>query len=228
MVAALCCTKVEQQHRLAARGAERGGQDMTRMLLTAGVALPVIYFANLLLGGLFNPEIGHMTSAPSEYGAVDANLYVVWSIGFVLVGLAAAAAAVGLLLGLRRTGAGLLTTLPAVLAMGCVAFAFVMNGVFPLPDPLHYAFNILLPGLLTPLLGALALWKARAPLTQIALLLAFAGVIAIFAMMSGAGDLVDETNIGLWVRIAAVVFFGSLALLSWTVLRKLPARGSAM
>lgn len=193
------------------------GRRFERSLLAGGVALSFVYFANLIAGGLLTPGFDYASQMPSELGVAGAPYAVLFNAGLIAVGVTAGLGAAGLFVGLRQIGAHAVLALLTAVSLGSVAFAMTMAGLFPLPDPLHYGFNVLLAGGLTPLLGALAVGAGRA---RFVLLAAFTALIAINAVASAVDDAMTPANVGLWVRGLALVSFSSTAYLCWVVMRR--------
>ncbi|MEQ1865828.1 MAG: DUF998 domain-containing protein, partial [Micropepsaceae bacterium] len=58
-----------------------------RMLLAGGIAVPYIYFANLVIGGLLTPGFSHVTQMPSELGVAAAPYAALFNAGLIAVAL---------------------------------------------------------------------------------------------------------------------------------------------
>ena len=203
-----------------------------QILLAGGVAVPFIYFANLIVGGLLTPGYSHVSQMPSELGVATAPFAALFNAGLIAAAAATFSAAFGLYFGLRRLGAGLLLALATGVSLALSAGAMAMSGFFPLPNPLHYGFGLVLAGVFTPLFGALALRRVSGTGTERALLLSgFAASIAIVAAIFAANfdliDFVNTSNAGLWVRAYALTGIPSVALLCWSVMRRIGIRHSA-
>ena len=194
-----------------------------QVLLAAGIVVPILYFANLIVGGLLTPGFSHVSQMPSELGVAAAPYAALFNAGLIAVGVATFMAALGLYFGLRRLGVGLPLVLLTSVSLALSAGAMAMSGVFPLPHPLHYGFGLVLAGVFTPLFGALALKDGGA--VRVILLVGFVASIAIvgaiFAANFGLSDLVNQSNAGLWVRGYALTGIPSVALLCWAVMRRL-------
>jgi hypothetical membrane protein len=199
-----------------------------RVLLAGGVAVPIVYFVNLMVGGFLMPGFSHVSQMPSELGVATAPYAALFNAGLIAVALTTFMGAAGLFFGLRRLGAGIFSTLLTSVSLALSAVSIGMSGLFPLPDPLHYGFGLVLAGVFTPLFGALALRAVKDTGTvRLILLLGFgasiAVVAAIFATNFGVMQLVDQSNAGLWVRGYALTGIPSVALLCWAVMRRLRA-----
>ena len=141
--------------------------------------------------------------------------------GLIIVGAALGLGTLGLYSGLHQLGANRVLAGLTALSMSCVGFSMAMAGIFPLPDPLHYGFNLILVGFLTPVLGAFALrGVSGTSRAQIVIIAGFAGLAAIYAVMLTSG-LLTPSNQGLWVRAVALIAFSTNAYLCLTILRRM-------
>lgn len=129
----------------------------SRAMLAGGVAVPLVYFATQTVAILLNPGYDIAGQQPSELGCCNANLPVVANAGFIATGVAAMIGGLGLVAGLRRLQGNMFFAALAGLGLTLFGVAMTMSGVFPLPNPLHYGFGLMLAGILAPLFGALAL-----------------------------------------------------------------------
>lgn len=103
------------------------------------------------------------------------------------------------------------------------SISLAMSGLFPLPSPYHSSFILLLIGILTPLLGGLALRKKEnTGAISLTLYLAFAAALIVVGIIFGIGDFVTENNLSMWFRIWAVVTLPAFALLCLAVRMRLP------
>ncbi|HEX3551385.1 MAG TPA: DUF998 domain-containing protein [Candidatus Elarobacter sp.] len=192
-----------------------------RVLLAAGIAMPALYFATLILAGVANPGVSEGLP-PSMLGTAGAPHPWVFNAGAIASGVAGVLGAIGLARALPRLGAGRVVAWlsAATVLLPCVAL--VMAGLFPLPNPLHYGFSLTLAGLFAPLLGAVALRRARDDAPAVMLMVAaFVLVLVLFAALSGVGRFVNDDNAGYWIRAVAVPLFGSVGFLAWRVRRAL-------
>lgn len=194
-----------------------------RLLLACGIVFPFIYFSGQAAGLALNPDQDIATRQPSELGCCGARLTLVANASFILSGLAACLGALGLFIGLRSLGGNLVFAALAGLGLALLGVALAMAGLFPLPNPLHYGFGLLLAGLLTPLFGALALRGGGA---RWLLLVGFVLSVAIALTSQGVGDLITEGNVGWFARGLALVAFSTIAYLCWEVIRRTKATGA--
>jgi hypothetical membrane protein len=74
---------------------------LARALLTAGVAVPIIYFTNLIVAEIQTPEVDPWSQLPSDLGVAGLAWAGVFNAGLIAVGAAVTLGAIGLFLGLR-------------------------------------------------------------------------------------------------------------------------------
>jgi hypothetical protein len=195
---------------------------MRTPLLLAGVAMPVIYFATQIAALFLNPGFDLVRQEPSELGMASAHVPLIANAGFIGAGLGAILAGAGLVLGLRALGGNLILAALAGLSLALFGVAMTMSGLFPLPNPLHYAFGLYPAGLLAPLFGALAFKNGGG-----ARIVVFVGFLLCLALalcrILGANTLVTVENEGAFSRALSVVAFGSFAYLCWAVNARLKA-----
>lgn len=192
---------------------------MTRLLLAAGVAVPVFWIGSQLAGIALNPGFDIATQQPSELGCCDARLPIIANMGFLATGACGVLGGIGLTLGLRRLGGNIILAALAGLGMILFGVAMTMSGLFPLPNPLHYGFGLFPAGLLAPLFGALALKNGGA--ARWITLAAFAFSAIAVVLMFGVGGIVTESNLGYFSRAVALIAFPTMAFLCWAVSRRL-------
>jgi hypothetical membrane protein len=195
---------------------------LVKNLLNAGIAVPILYFGNLIFTPLFYPGYSHVTQYASELGGPDAPRPFIFNTVLVLLGVAGLAAGAGFFLGLRRlTGK---TVLAALLGLIMVLFgvSMILGGLFPMPDPRHGGFGLGMGIHLGPLLLALAL-RSRENLRGLNayLLITMVLMIVFFAIMMGVGGLVTRANVGVFQRLYALNLFPWIGAGSYFVKREL-------
>jgi len=195
-----------------------------RRLLVAGMAMPALYFLALFIAGALYPEYSHVRQVASDLGAVGApyGYATAFNIALVAVGLSGLAGSLGLALGLSRLGAARSLAVMAGLVPAMPSVSLVQSGLFPLPSPYHASFILLLVGVVTPVVGALAL--RRLPSTgpiRVTLCLAFAASLIVVGIIFGIGGLVTEDNLGLWLRVWAAVSLPTIGILCFVVRKRL-------
>lgn len=193
---------------------------LNRSLLLAGSVMPLLYFFVIYAAGAFYPGYSHVRQVASDLGA-DGAAYpyaAIFNIGLLAVAVTGLAGALGLFWGLKKTRGGVILPALTGLTLAMPSISLGMSGLFPLPSPWHSSFELLLAGILTPLLGAIALSKVPGTaMTRAALVVSFAGALMVLAALFGAGGLVSEENVGLWLRLWAVASMPAVGLLCWTV-----------
>jgi hypothetical membrane protein len=191
---------------------------MRTWLLIAGILIPVVYFANLFGVGAMTPFFDHGASPPSELGREGRSHAALFNAGLIVVGVLSVLAATGLFLGLRHISGGVILAGLTMLSMLAFGVSMLMAGAFPLPNPLHYGFNIILLALLTPLFGALALKGGGAD--RWIVLAGFVAGLSLLAINAGVGGVASASNIGWIVRAHGAVAMLTFAYLCWAALRR--------
>jgi len=170
-----------------------------RTLLKIGIAAPILYFATAIGASLTWPGYSHVTQYVSELGSAAAPYPMLFNVGIVATGVAGVLGGLGVALhfvGQRRRWSGAL----AGAALAAWGVGMMFGGLFPMPDPRHNGYGLILGVVLLPVLLAVA-WRGRAPRPVNLFLVAwFAATAALMAVMFGAGGLVTLANVGLWQR----------------------------
>lgn len=193
---------------------------MKKLGLMAGVLVPVLYYGALIGGGLSWAAYSHVTQYASELGSAAAPHpeYFNWPI--MAAGALAVVSSLGFFAALRERGGG---AVPSFLAGLCVALwgvAFVMGGMFPMPNELHNAFGLALAIQLAPLFMLWALTKAEAPKLKLLLVVTFLAALALILVMFNVGDLnlVRKANVGLWQRAYSLSVIPWIGLAAWALM----------
>lgn len=196
-----------------------------RVLLTAGIAVPVLYYGNLLVSSLFYPGYSHITQYASELGGPDATRPAIFNTAVVLLGICGIAAGFGYTSALRRlTGKAALPILTG-LFIGLFGVAMVMGGLFPMPDERHGAYGLGMAVQLAPLLLWLALRKHEGLRgLKVFLLVTFAVSLVMFAIMMGVGQMVTRANVGVFQRMYSLTTFPWIGIASYYLMREVGAR----
>lgn len=191
---------------------------MKRLGLFLGVLVPVLYYAAVFGAASTWPGYSHVTQYASELGSAAAPHpeYFNWPI--MAAGVCAILSSLGFFAALRERGSGLL---PALLTAVCIiawGVAFVMGGLFHMPNPLHNAFGIALAVQVAPLFMLMGLSKAQAPTLKLLLAVTFFAALALILIMFNVGhpNLVTSHNVGLWQRaysFASIPWIGLAALM---------------
>ena len=188
-----------------------------RVLLRAAIAVPVIYFATLIVASLLYPGYSHLTQYASELGSATARWPLVFNTGTVAGGLLAIAGGVGFFLVLRRVAHPALAALTGL----CVALfgvGFVFGGLFPMPDPRHGGYGTGFAVHLAPVFLVAAIWNARKPGWLTPFLLGVIGYMtAMFLVMMGIGELVTRANVGAFQRMYALGILPWIGVVAWAL-----------
>ena len=196
-------------------------RQTNRLLLVAGLAVPILYFGNLLVSSLLYPGYSHVTQYASELGSSSARYPAVFNTGVVMIGIAGLAAALGLYTELRGRGTGkaLAGIVAALVALWGVSM--VMGGMFPMPDPRHGGYGLGLGIYLVPPLLVFAL-RRDPDLARLRWFLVGSWVfmVVMFAIMMGVGQLVTRANVGAFQRVNALASFPWFAVVAWVLARR--------
>lgn len=196
-----------------------------KVLLMAGVAVPIVYFSNLLINSMLYPGYSHVTQYVSELGAADAPYRALFNTVIVVLGALGVAAGFGIFYAVRRLGGNRVLAALAGLLTSLWGIGTALAGVFPMPDERHGGYGLALGFQFAPLLLALALWRLRN--LRIFLLVVFAVMNVFFAIMMGVGGLVTRANVGLWQRGNALAGITWIGIAAWYLMRELDAEGRA-
>jgi hypothetical membrane protein len=195
---------------------------LEKILLMAGVAVPILYFGNLIVSSLFYPGYSHVTQYASELGSASARYPSLFNTGVILTGVAGIASSFGFFFAVRRlTGRSLLA---ALIGLSFLLFgvSMLMGGLFPMPDPRHGGYGLGMAAHLAPLLLAIALWKRqRLRALNVYLLASFVVMLAFFAIMMGVGSLVTRANVGVFQRLYALAMFPWVGVAAYLLGREL-------
>jgi hypothetical membrane protein len=176
---------------------------LASLLLRIGALGPLVLYGAIVAFGFMSPGYNHMTQAVSELGQDGASTAKLFNYGLMAAGGAMVLGGLGLLLGLRKLGGGLLMPVLAAVAVGLYGASFIQAGMHPMPDPMHDAYYLIYAGVAAPLLAFLAMGD-RSELSGAKTLaalsfLAGAAVLAI-TMNVGGFNLVHPSDVGLWER----------------------------
>jgi hypothetical membrane protein len=184
-----------------------------RALLVAGVLVPVLYYAALIGTALFWPGYSHARQYASELGSAQSPRPGLFNYTIVAAGLAAMLAAAGVFMALRRIGDRVLPSFLAGLALFLWGVAFVMGGLYPMPDPRHNAFGL---ALAMHLVGPFLLWSlAGTPAPRlkwfVVAVMVVSAILILVMFDVGGWHLVRRANVGLWQRaysLSAIPWIG--------------------
>lgn len=174
--------------------------------LNGAIALPLLYWVNLILNSLLNPGYSQMRQQVSELGMRGATYPYLFNAGILVAGIALLVGTLGYYYALGQLGVGVTLSWLVTVVLGLFAVAILMAGFFPLPNPLHggkYLGLVIVSG---PMLLATALWRQPgATRLNAYLIITTILSVAILAIRMGAGDLVTRANLGLFQRLDAFV-----------------------
>lgn len=176
---------------------------LASLLLRIGALGPVIFYGVIVAGGLMTPGYNHMTQYASELGQAGAPTAKLFNYGIMAVGGAMILGGLGLFLGLRKLGGGILMPLLTAIAIGLYGASFIIGGLHPMPDPMHQAYNLIFAGVAGPLLAVLALGdRNQVSGAKSLALISFLAAAALLAIMMNLGgfNLVHKADVGLWQR----------------------------
>lgn len=132
---------------------------LTSLMLSAAVAVPLLYFAIQLIAAPSYPGYSFSTDTASMLGTAASRHPGIFNNGAILDGIAGIIGAVGLFFGLSGQSANWLRALVAIGVLSGGALS-LKAGLFPMPDPRHASWQFLLfPILITPLLMLVATWR---------------------------------------------------------------------
>ncbi|MFL6202566.1 MAG: DUF998 domain-containing protein [Thermoanaerobaculia bacterium] len=200
-------------------------KDKIKLLLMPGVALPILYFANLLINSLLYPGYSHVTQYVSELGAAAAPHASLFNAGVILGGALSFVASFGFFYAVRWLGGNRILAALTGLCFFLWGISIVMAGMFPMPDERHGGYGLGFAFQLAPLVLALALWRRPGLRGLSVFLLAVFVVMTFFiAVMMGVGGLVTRANVGLWQRGNALAGFPWIGIAAWRLRKELLLR----
>lgn len=195
-----------------------------RILLTVGMAGPVISLLAVLVAVAAYPNFNHATQFLSELGGPSAKLPMLFNWGVMLTGVLSAIGGLGfalavLALGGSRIAAGLL-----VISFLAAGVGLVISGIYIWPDPRHLWVNLGLGMIIAPLF---MLWGiAKVPglnglrwfLVGVCLSTLALALITNHMVIPGT---VNPANVGWWERLFAIVLVGWTSVAAFALERRL-------
>lgn len=192
---------------------------MTRALLKLGIAAPLLYFGTLVAASLTWPGYSHVTQYASELGSAAAPQPWIFNAGIVATGIAGLLGGVGVGRSLAAEGRRISGALAGA-ALAAWGAGMIFGGLFPMPNPLHNGFGLVMGVTLLPPLLLVAL-RGRAGRGFALFLVAwFVATAAMLAVMFGVGSLVTRANVGLWQRGLAVAMIPGIGVAAAALLRR--------
>ena len=183
-------------------------------LLRAGVGVPVLYFGTQLIIGATTSGYSFRRQAASDLGASGAVSATLFNAGAILTGLAAVAAAGGLVLSARRAPLSRVAMWVMAAAIVSTGAAAIAAGVFPLPDSRHGGGPIGAGVFLVPFAAALVLGSAGSRRLRGYALGNIAVFIACGVALGGATPIDQHANEGALQRVLALTVFGAIGVVA--------------
>lgn len=198
------------------------------ILLLAGAAAPLIYFALVAGAQFLMPGFDHATRYLSELGTADAPHPEVFNYAIMAAGGLTVAGAAGLFMGFRERSGGWLPSALAAIAIALFGASLVLGGLYPMPDERHMAWGLGFAVQAAPLLALWALWPSRGhPGLKALLVVNFIAANVLLAVMFGVGELVTRENVGLWQRAYSATMFPWLAVMCLALIGR-PAQSRSL
>ena len=190
-----------------------------RVLLIAGVAVPILYFSTVIASSFAYPGYSHLTQYASELGMAGTRSAIWFNGGIFVTGLAAIAASAGIYVAARNENGGRLWPVLATVSLALFGVGLLFGALFPMPDPRHGGFGLGMGLHLTPFFLAIALRRAEGRRRLVRYLVITAVVMLGFlAVMMGVGGLVTSANVGLFQRVYALASFSWIGIASYAFL----------
>jgi hypothetical membrane protein len=194
-----------------------GNHKLTRLMLCAAVAVPLLYFGVQLIAAPYYPGYSFATDTASMLGTAASRHPGIFNNGAILDGIAGFFGAAGLFLGLSSVATRWLRALIAI-GVFCNGILSFKAGLFPMPDPRHASWQFLLfPILITPLLMLAAMWRASVWLRVYLLIDVACLLLTLPMMMHRMAPIWPE---GEMQRLFAFVGMVPIGVVAFVVLRK--------
>lgn len=212
---------------------------LTRRLLLAGVAVPLLYFGVQLIAVPFYPRYSFLARDASTLGSPGSTHPAIFNLGCVVTGVVTLLAAWGFYSALRRLQIHFTLVWLTVLALVGSAIGSINAGIHPLPDPLHTAglLSVLGMGLvLLPFLLPITLWRVAGLgtlrrylvanlIVVVALIPVMTGLVQRWSMMAGIElpglqSLLNNYQ-GALQRVAAIVVFAPIGITAAVLAKRL-------
>jgi len=194
-----------------------GKHKLTRLMLGAAVAVPLLYFGIQLIAAPYYPGYSFSTDTASMLGTTASRHPGIFNNGAILDGIAGILGAAGLFLGLSSAAS---RWLRALIAMGvfCNGVLSLKAGLFPMPDPRHASWQFLLfPILFMPPLMLAATWRTSMLLRVYLLVDTVCLLLTLPMLMHRMAPIWPE---GTMQRLFASVVMLPIGVVGFTVLRK--------
>jgi hypothetical membrane protein len=172
----------------------------------AGATTPILYFGVQIAIGLATDGYSFLHDTASELGQRGAPHPTLFSIGAILTGVAAIAAAVGIVLA-EQPGPG--RRVLCLLALTSTGVGSIAAGVYPMPDSRHGGGPLGAGLFLLPFVLLAVTWPVAGCSTRAVLIVGVMWFVAAGFVMSGATPIDQNVYEGICQRFLAVpLFFG--------------------
>ena len=195
-----------------------------RLLLTVGVAAPILALVAVLIAVVAYPGFDHARQYLSDLGGPKARYPMIFNLAILLTGFGALAAGAGFGLAILALGGARIAAGLTALSFALAGYGMVMASLYPWPDPRHLAINLGLGIQLAPLLLIWGLARVggmsglRRFLVAVFVAMAVLTVLTKHLVFKG---LVNDANVGWWERAFAIVLVGWIAVAAFVLERRL-------
>jgi hypothetical membrane protein len=198
-----------------------------RTLLLLGIAVPVLYFATLLIAAATWPSYSHVTRYASELGGPEAPFPAIFNVGIIAMGVTCILGSFGFGGALARLTEHRVSSVATAICLSLFGVSMIMGGAFPMPNPLHGGFGLAFALVPAPILMAVALrGSPSSGGMRLFLWVSFVLMAIVLAVMFGVGGLVTRANVGLWQRANALTMFPWIGIAAGWLRRSIaPERG---
>jgi hypothetical membrane protein len=178
--------------------------------LRLGIAVPFLYIGIQLIAAPFYAGYDFMQMAASLLGSDRSSLPVVFNLGAIFTGFAAAVAAFGFLRVFPLAKSQPILAWLTAIAVFCVGLSSLWAGVFPMPDPRH-AENPFAIGLFAmPFVTLATFWNQ--PQIRPYLIAAVVLFLGLIPIMSGIVPVDRQALEGVLQRLLALAAFSPIGL----------------
>jgi len=196
---------------------------ITRYALSAGVAVPFLYYGSQAAAAPFFPGFSFLGTTASELGSDLSRHPAIFNDGAILQGIACLVASFGFLIAFGRLGVHPLLAWPTALAVAIGGCASLWAGYYPLPDTRHGGHPAFLIALLSlPVLFAIVLWRGGHMGLRTYLIANLILLAAMVPIMSGISGLDTHTYRGLFQRLFTFTVFPPIAVAGFVLAKRLP------
>lgn len=197
-----------------------------RNQLFCGIIAAGLYFATAIIASLTWPGYSHVTQYVSELGSAAAPHPWLFNGGILLAGAFGLLGSSGIFRYFRQQQRPVAGGFAAA-AMGAWSIGLLFGGAFPMPNPLHNAFGIILGVVLLPPALLAGLRGRSSPGLNAFLAGWMVAMYTMLLILFGVGGLVTTGNLGLWQRGFAVVLIGGIGVACLLLWRRAARPGSA-